>query len=384
MNIVPFFDLGRTIKSEAKELHEALDRVVDSGFFIGGPSVERFEHEFASYVGANHCIGVANGLDAIRLILEAYEIGPGDEVIVPAFTYYATWLAVIQTGANLVPVDVIENTANIDPTLVEGAISSKTKAIIAVHLFGQGADMFPLVEIAHKYKILLFEDAAQGHGAETTAGRVGSCSNAAAFSFYPTKNLGALGDGGAITTNDPAIAARLVSRRSYGQGKTKYEHVDTGWNSRLDPLQAEFLSIHLTKLDNWNQKRRQIAASYIDALGENRLGSVIGPHSPKESVWHHFILRSGDRHTLRKYFSKRGITTDIHYPYFINELEPLTQHLSSYKGDELLKKAEDILPAAQSLGSEVVSLPIGPWMSDHEIMQVCSALSEIPSEFLTI
>lgn len=375
MNNVPFFDLGRTIKSEAKELHEALDRVIDSGYFIGGPSVERFEQEFATYVGAKHCIGVANGLDAIRLILEAYEIGPGDEVIVPAFTYYATWLAVIQTGATLVPVDVIENTANIDPALVEDAITSKTRAIIAVHLFGQGADMFPLVEIAQKHKIFIFEDAAQGHGAETTAGRVGSCSDAAAFSFYPTKNLGALGDGGAVTTNDPTIAARIISRRSYGQGKTKYEHVDTGWNSRLDPLQAEFLSIHLAKLDTWNEKRRQIAASYIEALGEDRFTSIIGPHSQRESVWHHFVLKSSDRNSLRDYFTQWGITTDIHYPYSIREVGPMNRYLS-----ETPSMAHHV---ATTLGEQVLSLPIGPWLADGEIELVREALSSIPSAILS-
>jgi dTDP-4-amino-4,6-dideoxygalactose transaminase len=374
MNIVPFFDLGRTIRFEAKELHEALDRVIDSGYFIGGPSVERFEQEFATYVGAKHCIGVANGLDAIRLILEAYEIGPGDEVIVPAFTYYATWLAVIQTGATLVPVDVIENTANIDPTLVEEAITSKTRAIIAVHLFGQGADMLPLVHLAQKYKILLFEDAAQGHGAETTAGRVGSCSDAAAFSFYPTKNLGALGDGGAVTTNDPAIAARIVSRRSYGQGKTKYEHVDTGWNSRLDPLQAEFLSLHLTKLDSWNEKRRQIAALYMEAVGEERLSSVIGTHSPRESVWHHFVIRSSDRNRLRDHLLKKGIATDIHYPYSIREIVPLSGHMSS--------KINNKFEASTLLGRQVISLPIGPWLEDNQLDRVIAAISKIPANLL--
>ena len=374
VNIVPFFDLGRTIKAESKELHEALDRVIDSGFFIGGPSVERFEQQFATYVGSKHCIGVANGLDAIRLILEAYEIGPGDEVIVPAFTYYATWLAVIQTGATLVPVDVIANTANIDPNLVEEAITPRTRAIIAVHLFGQGADMLPLTELAKKHGIYLFEDAAQGHGAETTAGRVGSASHAAAFSFYPTKNLGALGDAGAVTTDDPEIAARIVSRRSYGQGKTKYEHVDTGWNSRLDPLQAEFLSIHLSKLDAWTEKRRQIAARYIEALGEDRFGSIIGSHSPRESVWHHFVIKSLERDGLREYFSENGITTDIHYPYSINEVEPLTKHLSLRKGSERFS-------AARSLGSQVISLPMGPWMGEAEITRVSSLLSESPKGF---
>jgi dTDP-4-amino-4,6-dideoxygalactose transaminase len=231
-------------------------------------------------------------------------------------------------------------------------------------------DMFPLVELAQKHKILLFEDAAQGHGAETTAGRVGSCSDAAAFSFYPTKNLGALGDGGAVTTNDSQIAARIVSRRSYGQGQTKYEHVDTGWNSRLDPLQAEFLSIHLTKLDSWNEKRRQIAASYIEALGEDRFHSIIGPHSPRESVWHHFILKSPDRQLLRNYFSDRGISTDIHYPYSIDEIAPLSNHIRVIAGRKTV--------CSTNLGKQVMSLPIGPWLEQGEISKVCSALRELP------
>jgi dTDP-4-amino-4,6-dideoxygalactose transaminase len=374
VKIVPFFDLGRTIKAESKELHDALDRVIDSGYFIGGPSVERFEQQFATYVGSKHCMGVANGLDAIRLILEAYEIGPGDEVIVPAFTYYATWLAVIQTGATLVPVDVIANTANIDPALVEVAITPKTKAIIAVHLFGQGADMLPLTKLAKKHGIYLFEDAAQGHGAETTAGRVGSCSDAAAFSFYPTKNLGALGDGGAVTTNDPSIAARIVSRRSYGQGKTKYEHVDTGWNSRLDPLQAEFLSIHLSKLDAWTEKRRHIAARYIESLDEDRFSSIIGPHSPKESVWHHFVLKSPLREDLRSLFHSQGIMTDIHYPYHIKDLKPLVSKLS----EDTNRKDFNV---ANSLGCQVFSLPIGPWMDESQVSQVCDLLASTSSKF---
>jgi dTDP-3-amino-3,4,6-trideoxy-alpha-D-glucose transaminase len=372
--MLPFFDLGRTIKAESKELHDALDRVIEAGLFIGGASVSNFEKDFASYVGAKHCIGVANGLDAIRLILEAHEIGPGDEVIVPGFTYYATWLAVIQAGATLVPVDVLANTANINPSLVEGAITSNTRAIIAVHLFGQGADMLPLVKLAKKHDLVLVEDAAQSHGADSSAGRVGSCADAAAFSFYPTKNLGALGDAGAVTTNDPTIAARILSRRSYGQGDSKYEHVDTGWNSRLDSLQAEFLSVHLEKLDLWTERRRQIAASYITALGEGLFDSIIGPHSPKESVWHHFVLKSTDRSNLRDYFSSRKISTDIHYPYSIIEIEPLKPYLRD-------KQNVERLSVAQSLGNQVVSLPIGPWMSDEEVSWVCEALSNVPESF---
>jgi dTDP-4-amino-4,6-dideoxygalactose transaminase len=375
--MLPFFDLGRMIKAESKELHDALDRVIESGLFIGGASVSNFEIDFASYVSAKHCIGVANGLDAIRLILEAHEIGPGDEVIVPGFTYYATWLAVIQAGATLVPVDVLANTANINPSLVEEAITSKTRAIIAVHLFGQGADMLPLVKLAKKHDLVLVEDAAQSHGADSSAGRVGSCADAAAFSFYPTKNLGALGDAGAVTTHDPIIAARILSRRSYGQGNSKYEHVDTGWNSRLDSLQAEFLSVHLEKLDLWTERRRQIAASYITALGEGLFDSIIGPHSPKESVWHHFVLKSTDRSNLRDYFSSRKISTDIHYPYSINEIEPLKPYLRD-------KQNVERLSVAKSLGNQVVSLPIGPWMSDEEVSQVCEALSNAPESFFEV
>jgi dTDP-4-amino-4,6-dideoxygalactose transaminase len=309
--------------------------------------------------------------------LEAHEIGPGDEVIVPAFTYYATWLAVIQAGATLVPVDVLANTANIDPSLVQEAITGKTRAIIAVHLFGQGADMLPLVKLAKKHDLVLVEDAAQSHGADTSAGRVGSCADAAAFSFYPTKNLGALGDAGAVTTHDPIIAARILSRRSYGQGNSKYEHVDTGWNSRLDPLQAEFLSIHLSKLDVWTERRRQIAASYIAALDESLFHAIIGPHSPKESVWHHFVLKTSDRNNLREYFSSRKISTDIHYPYSIKEIEPLRPYLRDNPNIESFS-------VAKSLGNQVVSLPIGPWMSDEEVSQVCEALSNAPESFFEV
>jgi dTDP-4-amino-4,6-dideoxygalactose transaminase len=237
--------------------------------------------------------------------------------------------------------------------------------------------MLPLTELAKKHGIYLFEDAAQGHGAETTAGRVGSCSDAAAFSFYPTKNLGALGDGGAVTTSDPAIAARIVSRRSYGQGKTKYEHVDTGWNSRLDPLQAEFLSIHLSKLDAWTEKRRQIAARYIEALGEDRFGSIIGAHSPRESVWHHFVLRSSNRNQLRDHLYSRGITTDIHYPYSISQVRPILPYLSLRSREELLD-----LVFGEELADTVLSLPIGPWQSDAEVSQVCEAISTIPFDLM--
>lgn len=375
MNKVPFFDLSRVTSSEAPQLHAALDEVISAGYFVGGPFVEKFEKDFALYLGAQYCVGVANGLDAIRLILEAYNIGIGDEVIAPAFTYYATWLGISQTGAKVVPVDVLPHTACIDPSLVEAAITPRTKAIFAVHLYGQAADMAALRIIADRHGLLLFEDAAQSHGAHSTAGMTGTAGDAAAFSFYPTKNLGALGDGGGIVTHDPAIAARIVSRRSYGQGSTKYEHVDTGWNSRLDPIQAAFLSIHLTKLNEWTARRREIAAEYQAALGEKAHHAIIGSHSPKESVWHHFVLRAQDREGLKAYFAENGISTDIHYPYAIFDVEPMVSLVSE-------ESIQNVFGNAQQLAQEVLSLPMGPWMTNEEVTYVSSVLGKIPREML--
>lgn len=374
MNNIPFFDLKSLIISEQDQLHGCLDEVINSGFFIGGPITEKFENEFASYLGAKYVVGVGNGLDAIRLILEAYGVGPGDEVIVPAFTYYATWLAVIQTGARPVPVDVLSTTANINVDLVEAAITSSTKAIIAVHLYGQAADMKPLKELSEQHGLKLIEDAAQSHGAMSTNGMTGNAGDAAAFSFYPTKNLGGLGDGGAISTNDLDLAQRIISRRSYGQGTTKYDHVDTGWNSRLDPLQAAFLSLHLKKFNDWTDKRKLIAKRYVSSLS-GFSNSVIGQKSPMESVWHHFILKSADRTELQKFFSENGISTDVHYPYSISELAPMRNALSSVA-------LATSYPAAEKLANQVLSLPMGPWMDEKQITRVSEVLKAIPKHLL--
>jgi dTDP-3-amino-3,4,6-trideoxy-alpha-D-glucose transaminase len=371
---VPFFDLGALARSEAAELHACLDEVLATGYFVGGPVTARFEDEFASFIGTTQAVGVANGLDAIRLILEAYNIGPGDEVIVPAFTYYATWLGVTQTGATPVPVDVLADTANIDPAAIEAAITPQTRAVIAVHLFGQGADLAALRAVTDRHGLLLFEDAAQSHGAMSTAGLTGSVGHAAAFSFYPTKNLGALGDSGAVTTSDDAVAARIRSRRSYGQGASKYDHVDTGWNSRLDPLQAAFLSVHLKKLDSWTQRRREIAQRYLDALS-GRTVHVVGPIDTSKSVWHHFVLKASNREKLQEFLAVQGVSSDAHYPYAVNNLAPMRPLMTAAS----LRQA---FPVSENLAASVVSLPMGPWMTDDQVEHVARALENIPGELL--
>lgn len=374
MNTVPFYDLGPIARAEATELHECLEEVIKGGYFVGGPIVSRFENEFSSFVGASEAVGVANGLDAIRLALEAYGIGEGDEVIVPAFTYYATWLGITQTGATPVPVDCLLGSANIDPAAIEAAITERTRAVIAVHLYGQAADLHAIKTITDTHQLILVEDAAQSHGAVSTAGMTGSVGHAAAFSFYPTKNLGALGDAGAVTTSDQAIATRIRSRRSYGQGASKYDHVDTGWNSRLDPLQAAFLSLHLQKLAGWTERRREIAASYLDALGE-RTVSVVGPQDILGSVWHHFVLRAANRPELQRYLDDQGVHSDAHYPYAVHELAPMLPLLSpASRGVRF--------PVAELLATTVTSLPMGPWMTQEQVNQVADALRKMPAGLL--
>lgn len=372
---VPFFDLGALIRSEATELHSALDDVLASGYFVGGPLTEKFESEFASFVGSSHAVGVANGLDALRLILEAYEIGPGDEVIVPAFTYYATWLGITQTGATPVPVDVDASTANLDPSLVEDAITPRTKAILPVHLYGQAADLGAIMEIAGRHGLIVVEDAAQAHGAVSTGGTVGATGHAAGFSFYPTKNLGALGDAGGVTTSDAAVADRIRSRRSYGQGASKYDHVDTGWNSRLDPMQAAFLSLHLTKLAGWTERRREIARTYLDALS-GREASVVGPADVAGSVWHHFVLKAADRARLQQHLAEEGVASDAHYPYAVHQLAPMKPLLTGASVDARFAVSE-------ALAQQVTSLPMGPWMNDDQVEHVAATLRGLPDDILT-
>ena len=351
---VPFLDLKSSYQELKLELDAAYRRVMTSGWYILGEEVEAFEQEFAAYVGVQHCIGVGNGLEALHLILRAYGIGPGDEVIVPANTYIATWLAVSYAGATPVPVEPVERTYNIDPTLIEAAITSRTRAIIAVHLYGQTADMAPINEIARRYGLKVIEDAAQAHGARYKGRRAGSLGDAAGWSFYPGKNLGAFGDAGAVTTDDGDLARRVRSLRNYGS-HVKYYNEVKGFNSRLDPLQAAFLRVKLAHLDAWNQRRTVIAVRYLEALADLPLTL---PHVPAwaEPVWHLFVVRHPERDRLQRHLADQGIGTLIHYP--------VSPHLQNAYADMGLP--EGTFPVTEAIHREVLSLPMGPHLSPDE------------------
>lgn len=361
MTSIPFVDLSAAYLELKQELDAAHTRVMSSGWYILGKEVEQFEQAFAEYCGVNYCMGVGNGLDAIQLILRGYDIGPGDEVIVPANTYIATLLAVSYCGARPVLVEP-DHTYNIDPTQVEKAISKNTKAIIAVHLYGQPADMDPLNTLAKKYDIKLIEDAAQGHGARYKGRRVGALGDAAAFSFYPGKNLGAYGDAGGITTQDAVLADRVRHLRNYGSTVKYYNH-EKGFNSRLDELQAAYLRVKLPKLDEWNERRKILAKQYLEGLKDLPL---ILPTIPKWSdpVWHLFVVRTQERNHLQKTLEQQGIQTLIHYPRAPHEQNAYSE-LHSQIG---------AFPLAEQWQHEVLSLPMGPHLSTqavNEVIAVC-------------
>jgi dTDP-4-amino-4,6-dideoxygalactose transaminase len=344
---VPFLDIAATHSEIRDELNAALARVVDSGRFILGPEGEGFEQEFAAYCEVEHCVAVGNGLDALRILLISLGIGQGDEVIVPVHTFIATWLAVSSTGATPIGVEPQEGTYTLDPSLIERAISPRTRAILPVHLYGMPADMDAIRAIASQHGLLLLEDAAQAHGARYKGRRVGSLGQAAAFSFYPGKNLGAMGDGGAITTHDARLADAARTLRNYGS-RVKYVHERQGMNSRLDEIQAAILRAKLPHLDRWNRKREELAAVYLGQLVDCGLGL---PRIPAyaEPVWHLFVVRSPDRDRMRRYLEAQGIETAVHYP--------LPPHLqAAYRGSE----AQGTYPVSERIAREVVSLPIGP------------------------
>lgn len=367
-NPVPFFDLGTLIRSHESEILTELSSVIDSGVYIGGQAVAQFENSFSRFLGSNHFLGVGNGLDALRLSLEVIGVGAGDEVIVPSFTYYATWLAVIQVGATPIFADVEASSANIDPSQLADLVTARTKAIIVVHLYGRPAKIKEISELAHNHGIDVIEDCAQSHGATLDNQKVGTFGTLGAFSFYPTKNLGALGDAGGIATDDDEFAELILSRRSYGRGKTKYDHIRTGWNSRLDPIQAKVLSVHLKKLDDWNTRRRFIAETYLKAL-EGVPESTLAPATSNESVWHHFVVQSAHREALIRELAARGVTTDIHYPYAASSLGPLSRYV--------LRQDKHQFQNAEKLASTVLSLPMGPWMNEAQIYQVAGSLADI-------
>jgi dTDP-4-amino-4,6-dideoxygalactose transaminase len=360
MKSVPFLDLGRLHQTIRTPLDAAYHRVLDSGNFIMGNELESFEAEFAHYCGVKHCIGVGNGLEALHLLLRAYGIGPGDEVIVPSNTFIATWLAVSQCGATPVPVEPDIRTHNIDPTLISKAITSRTRAIIPVHLYGQPADMDPINALASIYNLIVIEDAAQAQGARYKGRRAGSLGHAAATSFYPGKNLGALGDGGAVLTNNDSIAEKVMQLRNYGS-KIKYQHELTGYNSRLDELQAAFLRVKLTFLDEWNTHRREIASKYSALLSSLNIELPFVPEFA-EPVWHLYVIRSKQRDALKSHLQKHGVSTVIHYP--------TPPHLQACYVDFHNFQ----LPLAACLSSEVLSLPISPDLTNSELTQVVNSI----------
>jgi dTDP-4-amino-4,6-dideoxygalactose transaminase len=333
---------------------------MDSGWFIMGPELAAFESEFAAYSEVKHCIGVGNGLEALHLLLRAYGIGPGDEVIVPSNTFIATWLAVSQCGATPVPVEADVKTHNLNHAGIAAAITPRTRAIIPVHLYGQPADMDPINELASKHGLIVIEDAAQAQGARYKGRRVGSLGHAAGTSFYPGKNLGALGDGGAVLTNDDAIADKVRRLRNYGS-TVKYQHELAGYNSRLDELQSAFLSEKLKVLDKWNAKRREIAATYSSLLDAC---DCVLPFVPEfaEPVWHLYVIRSKQRDALKAHLEQQGISTVIHYP-----TPPHQQACYPYYGNHAL-------PVAEMLAGEVLSLPMSPDLREDEIDRVCKAV----------
>lgn len=359
---IPFLDLGEQVRELRAEIDEAIARVLSSGWYLLGPELEAFEAEWAEYCGAKYAVGVANGLEALHLSLRAYGIGHGDEVIVPSNTYIATWLAVSHAGATPVPVEPDEPIYNIDPTLIEAAITPRTKAIMPVHLYGHPADMDPILDIARKHRLRVIEDAAQAHGAEYKGRKIGSHGDAVAWSFYPTKNLGALGDAGAVTTDDEGMAQDLRRLRNYGS-KTRYVCDVIGYNSRLEELHAAILRVKLRYLDDWNERRRMVAQRYQEALADLLLTLPIERLWAKH-VYHLFVIRTPQREALRKHLEQQAIGTIIHYP-----IPPHEQGAYSPLG-----LAEAALPVAQRIHQEVLTLPAGPHLGPDDVERVLQAL----------
>lgn len=363
--MIQFLDLKAPYLELRSEIDEAVSRVVESGWFIGGEEVELFEADYAKHCGVAYAVGVANGLDALHLALRAMDIGAGHEVIVPSNTYIATWLAVSQCGAIPVPVEADPATQNIDPARVEAAISPRTKAILPVHLYGQPADMDPILAIAQKYGLMVLEDGAQAHGARYKGRPLGGHGDAVAWSFYPGKNLGAMGDAGAVTTNDREIADRIRILRNYGS-RIKYVNEVLGYNSRLDPMQAAILRVKLKYLDAWNLRRQEIANRYQEGLSTLDL---ILPHVPEwaESAWHLYVVRHSQRDMLQKSLADGGVGTLIHYP--------IPPHLQKAYAHEKWK--EGVFPIAEQLANEVLSLPIGPHLGFDDVSQIISDVKRI-------
>jgi dTDP-4-amino-4,6-dideoxygalactose transaminase len=363
---VPFLELAPAYQELKRELDEAIHRVLAKGWYILGEEVEAFEREFAKYVGARHCVGVGNGLDALRLVLKAWEVRPGDEVIVPSNTYIATALAATELGALVVFVEPDPVTHNVDPKQLDAAITSRTRAIIPVHLYGLPADMDPINAVAAQRGIKVLEDAAQAHGAAYKGRKAGSLGDAAAWSFYPAKNLGAFGDAGAVTTNDGELADKIRVLRNYGS-RVKYHNEVAGVNSRLDELQAAILHVKLRKLDEWNERRRTLVECYRASLGKQQ--PIVLPVEPDGfcSAWHLFVVRVPRRDEVVTRLARCGVASLVHYPVPPYR-QPAYAHLGIPSG---------ALPVADQLAAEVLSLPLGPHLSAEQAATVATALDSI-------
>ena len=359
--MIPFLDLKKVNNRFEPEFKSRLENVLSSGQYLYGDFYDSFCKNFASYCGVRYALGVANGLDALRIIIKAYGFGPGDEIIVPANTFIATVLAISDNGCKPVFVEPDINTYLIDPDLIEEKITSRTKAIVVVHLYGQAMAMEKIRQIANHHNLKIIEDAAQAHGACYGGRRTGSLGDAAGFSFYPGKNLGALGDGGAITTNDPDLIEKCRAIANYGSDY-KYHHVYKGVNSRLDEIQAAFLDVKLPLLDDDNQRRRKISACYRENIKNSK---IILPETAEElsHVWHLFVIRTPDRESLVKYLTDKGIQVLIHYP-----VPPHKQLAYSEYSDYSL-------PISEKIHREVLSLPISPVLNDAEVASVINALN---------
>ena len=360
---VPFQDLRAPYLELKDELDEAYQRFMDSGWYVLGGEVQSFEQEYAAYCEAQHCVGVGHGLDALRLALDACEVGPGDEVIVPSNTYIATWLAVSQVGATIVPVEPDPATFNIDPDRIPEAVTARTKAILPVNLYGHPCDYDQILDIAHDRNLKVIVDNAQAHGARYRGQRVGGIADVECHSFYPTKNLGAFGEAGAVTTNDPIVADRVRVLRNYGS-RVRYQNELMGYNSRLDELQAAFLRIKLRRLDGWNARRREVAAAYLADLTNVTPLRVPATAEWAEHVWHLFVVRHPDRDELQKALATTGIQTLIHYP--------IPPHLSGAYASSWPNP--DAFPIAAQLSREVLSLPMGPFLSQAATESVVEAM----------
>jgi len=361
--VIPFLDMKPAYAELKPDLDAAYHRVMESGWFVLGKEVEAFEAEYAAFCGARHCIALGNGLEALELVLRGWDIGPGDEVIVPSNTYIATWLAVTAVGATVVPVEPTPEGPNIDPERIAAAITPRTRVIMPVHLYGEPADMEAIAALAARHGLKVVEDVAQAQGSKVRGRRAGSLGDAGAHSFFPTKNIGAYGDGGAVTTDDAALAGRLRALRNYGS-RVKYVNIERGYNSRLDELQAAFLRVKLRHLDDWNERRRVLAARYTD-----RLAGIPGlglPRAPQwaEPVWHLYVVRTARRAELVAALDKAGIGSLIHYP--------IPPHLQQAYADLALPRGT--FPLAETLAETVLSLPMGPHLRPEAVDEVAEVV----------